>query len=102
MKRNLKITEEQYKQAIAEGITLNADVSASNGDVKQAIENTKREAQRNGVDLKKATIQIPADNVSETRIITKKELMENRLKVLKEHSDLFTYENFITKLKNNQ
>lgn len=56
--KKIKITEEQYKQALDEGITLNADVSAANGDIKQAVEKTKMNAQKNGVDLNNATIQI--------------------------------------------
>ena len=49
MKRNFKISEDQYRKALSEGITLNADVDACNGDVKQAIDKTKQNAKNNGV-----------------------------------------------------
>ena len=51
MGRNFKISEDQYRKALSEGITLNADVEACNGDVKQAIDKTKQNAKNNGIDL---------------------------------------------------
>ena len=78
MGRNLKISEDQYKKALSEGITLNADVDACNGDVKQAIDKTKQ---------------------NEGKIITKKQLQENRLRVLKENSELYSLNDFLNKLK---
>lgn len=99
MSRKFRISEEQYNKLMAEDVTLTADVAATNGDVKQAVDNTKREAQKNGVDLNKANIEIPAsdNNLSESNniLITKKTLVENRLKVLKENSILYTFKDFI-------
>lgn len=98
MTKKIKISEEQYNRALEEGVTLNADVAAANGDVKKAIDTTRQEAQRNGVDLKNATIQIPGNtNQNENKIITKKELIENRLKVLKQYSTLYNISDFIKK-----
>lgn len=97
MGKKFKITEEQYNKCLAENITLNADVDAAGGDVKKAVDTTKQEAQKNGVDLNKATIQIPGKSIGEGRIITKKKLMENRLKVLKRNSTLFNVSDFIKK-----
>lgn len=99
MFRKLKISEEQYRTAIKEGITLNADVDACNGDVKQAIDKTKQNAKDNGVDLSNANIQVPAQSRNEGRIITKKQLQENRLKVLKENSELYSLSDFLNKIK---
>ena len=79
MGKKFKITEEQYNKCLAEDITLNADVDAAGGDVKKAIDTTKQEAQKNGVDMTKATIQVPGKSVAEGRIITKKELMANTI-----------------------
>lgn len=98
MIRKLKITEEQYNHALKEGVTLTADLDAANGDVKKAVEQTKQTAQKSGVDLKKATIQMPADT-SEGKLITKKQLTENRLKALKECSMLYHFDEFIKQIK---
>ena len=95
MGNTFKITEEQYNKLMAEDVTLNADVAATNGDVKKAVDNTRQEAQKNGIDLNKATIQIPGNVANENKLITKKTLIENRLKVLKEHSTLYRFEDFI-------
>ena len=53
MKR-FKITEEQYKSALKEGVTLKADVQAANGDVKKAIDTSKQQALKSGVNLNDA------------------------------------------------
>lgn len=98
MGRKIKISKKQYEQALSEGITLTADVDACNGDVKQAVDKTKQNAKQNGVDLSDANISIPAQS-NEGRIITKKELQENRLKVLKANSKLFSVKDFVNKIK---
>ena len=50
MARQLRITEEQARMLRAEGITLNADVAATNGNVDQAVRNTRQQAKDSGVD----------------------------------------------------
>lgn len=96
MSKRCRITEEQYNSLVKEGVTLTADVAATNGDVNRAIDNTRKEAQKNGVDLNKANIQLPANaGMAEGRLITKQTLIENRLKVLKEHSKLYSLNDFI-------
>lgn len=83
MGRNLKISEDQYRKALSEGITLNADVEACNGDVKQAIDKTKQNAKNNGIDLSKANIQVPAQSQNEGKIITKKTITRKSFKSIK-------------------
>ena len=95
MGKKFKITEEQYNKLVAEDITLSADVAAATGDIKKAVETTKQEAQKNGIDINKTTIQIPGNATNESQLITKKTLIENRLKVLKEHSTFYRFEDFI-------
>lgn len=94
--RKIKITEEQRLYAIKEGLTLTADVDAAGGDVKKAVDTTKQQAQKSGVDPKKATIQIPPSN--ESRVISKKQMMEQRLKTLKANSEYFTINEFIRRI----
>ena len=38
----VKITEEQYNIALKEGLMLKADVAGANGDIRQAVQNSKR------------------------------------------------------------
>jgi len=94
--RTIKITEEQRRYALQEGITLNADVDAAGGDVKKAVDTTKQQAQKSGVDLKKATIQIPPSN--EGKVITKKDLIESRLKKFQKHSEYYKLSEFVKRL----
>lgn len=65
-----KITEEQYNLALSEGISLKADVAAANGDVKKAVETSKQEAMKNGVNLDNATIEIDAKDTNESRLVS--------------------------------
>lgn len=97
MNKKIRITEEQYRQALSEGVTLNADVSAANGDIKQAVKKTKQEAQKSGMNMNDANIQIKASDTNESKVISKKELMANRMKVLKEHSEIVSLKEFINK-----
>ena len=97
MAKKFKITEEQYNMLMNEELHLKADPTTTGGNVNAAVQKTKQEAQKNNVNLDNATIEIPA--TSESKIITVKELRENRLKVLKENSQYFTLNDFIKKLK---
>ena len=97
MGRKIRITEEQYNMALKEGVTINADLSASNNDPKVAFDNAKTEAEKNGLKGGQYNIQFP--NVSETKIITKKELQESRLKALKENSEVYSVKDFIKKFQ---
>lgn len=96
MSKKFKISEEQYNKLIDEGITLNADVSATNGNITQAVNNTRQAAKESGVNLDNATIQVPG-NPTEGKVIPMKKLVENRLKVLKKHSTYYSFSDFIKK-----
>lgn len=95
--RKIKITEQQYNQLVKEGVTLTADVAAANGDINKAVETTKQEAQKSGIDINKAKIEIPA--VTETASRTKKELMNEYFSKLKKNAYNFTVEDFIKQNK---
>lgn len=64
--RNIKLTEEQYNFALSEGITLKADVQSANGDINKAVDNTKQQAIKNGVNLNNATIEIDGKDTNES------------------------------------
>lgn len=95
--RKIKISEEQYKKALDEGVTLTADVDAANGDVAKAVETTKQQARKSGVDVSRAKIEIPAAN--ESKVKTMKELSEEYFRNLKENADYFTVSDFIKDYK---
>lgn len=98
MGRKIVISEEQYKKMLGEGVTLNADVSAAGGDIKRAVDTTKKQAQQSGVDMNDATIQFRASDTNESRIIKKSKLQESRLAELKKNSELYTVKDFVKKI----
>ena len=96
MSRIFKITEEQYKQALAEGIEITADLARSNGNIEQAVRNAGEDANKSGLSKDAYKVTIPGEQLAnESRIITKKDLFESRLKELKRHSKLYTVKDFI-------
>lgn len=98
MARNIIISEEQYSRILKEGVTLNADVAAAGGDVKRAVDDTKREAQKSGLNLDDTSIQIKASETNEGKLIKKSDIQKNRLKVLKEHSELYSVKDFFNNI----
>ncbi len=97
MGKKICITEEQYNMAIKEGVTINADLGAANNDPKKAYDTAKNEADKQGLKSGQYNIQFP--NVQESKIITKKQLQENRLKELKKNSELYTVKDFVKKFQ---
>lgn len=93
MARKICITEEQYNMALKEGVKVNADLSATNGNVGAAFDNAKKDAKESGLKDGEYSIEFP--NVTESKFITKKQLQENRLKALKEDSELYTVKDFM-------
>lgn len=98
MARKFVISEEQYNMALKEGVTLNADVAAAGGDVKRAVDTTKKEALKNGVKMDDATISIKAAETNEGILVKKSKLQESRLKALKRNSEIYTVRDFMRKL----
>ena len=123
MARKIRITEEQYKNVLKEGVlpnsnqTFTVQANTQNGTVskEEAVTGTK-EAINNTVGANAGKrFQVVADNsnntqivsknetpntndtttVTENKIITKKQLQENRLKVLKKNSVVYTVKDFI-------
>lgn len=93
-----KITEEQYNMALKEGVTLKADVNAANGDVKKAIETSKQQAMKSGVNLNDATIEIAAKDTNESRLVTIGELLhEYKVRKRNENSVVMPIQEFIKK-----
>lgn len=126
MGRKIRITEKQYKTFLKEGIlpnsnqefTVQANVP-SGTDPKKAVTDTQNAitstvGSTNGKKFKvvandpnSPNTQIVSKNttntngtttpVSEGKLITKKQLQENRLKELKKNSEVYTVKDFIKK-----
>lgn len=117
MGRKIRITEEQYKMALKEGVALNKTQVLAAGNNSSDIEKARKTAEENGLPKDNFDVVAPLEKnnqapqlstndkqnanivVSENKLITKKQLQKNRLKVLKENSEVYTVKDFINKFK---
>ena len=123
MGRKIRITEEQYKKILKEGVLVGSNQKFSvnaqeNGNTpEEKVANTMNDlkqkypdADKNfevvspNKDNKTQTVSKPNTNTSnnniavmENKLITKKQLQENRLKALKENSQVYSVKDFINK-----
>lgn len=112
MAKRFKITENQYNQMLAEGIAVQGETTS---DGKPDISKTGQNISANLKNANDATVtfkgsaftggQTSADSTSSIqaegknhRLITKRELQANRLRYLKENSEVLSFNNFIKKL----
>lgn len=84
--KKIKITKEQHELAIKEAVSLTVNTGSTNGNVNQAIQNTKREAQRNGINPNKVSYNIPAQE----SVVSKKAIKEMRIKNLLKNATVMT------------
>lgn len=85
--RKIKITKEQHELAIKEAVSLTVNTGSTNGNINQAIQNTKRDAQRNGINPNKVGYNIPAQ---ESVVVSKKAIKEMRIKNLLKNATVLT------------
>lgn len=85
--RKIKITKEQHELAIKEAVSLTVYTGSTNGNINQAIQNTKRDAQRNGINPNKVGYNIPAQ---ENVVVSKKAIKEMRIKNLLKNATVLT------------
>ena len=115
MARKFRITEEQYKMALKEGVAINKTQVLAAGNNSSDIETARKTAQENGLPKENFEVVAPLEKnnqapqlsttdkqnanvvISENKLITKKQLQENRLKALKKNSELYTVKDFINK-----
>lgn len=111
MAKRFKITEAQYNQMLSEGVTIQGATDATG---KADVAKTAQSMSVSGVDPKKVDVTFSGasmtsgggdengttttQSVTEHRLITKKELQANRLKYLKEHSEVMSFNNFMKQL----
>lgn len=84
--KKIKITKEQHELAIKEAVSLTVNTGSTNGNVNQAIQNTKREAQRDGINPNKVGYNIPAQE----SVVSKKAIKEMRIKNLLKNATVMT------------
>ena len=85
--RKIKITKEQHELAIKEAVSLTVNTGSTNGNINQAIQNTKRDAQRDGINPNKVGYNIPAQ---ENVVVSKKAIKEMRIKNLLKNATVLT------------
>jgi hypothetical protein len=110
MAKKFKITEAQYNQILAEGVAIQGATDATG---KADVAKTAQAMSASGVDPKKVSVEFSGDSmtsggdsgsgtttqtVTEHRLITKKELQANRLRYLKENSEVLSFNNFMKNL----
>ena len=85
--RKIKITKEQHELAIKEAVSLTVNTGSTNGNINQAIQNTKRDARRDGINPNKVGYNIPAQ---ENVVVSKKAIKEMRIKNLLKNATVLT------------
>lgn len=119
MGRKFCITEEQYKRLMKEGKFTVQAKNYGNNDPTKNVEKTQQELNKVIPNADK-NFQVAANNpkspdtqivskntssqtdnttVSEGKLITKKQLQENRLKEMKKNSEVYTVKDFIKKFQ---
>lgn len=86
-----RLTEEQYKRAIAEGVKISADAGGNVSNVASAASEAASVANMTGGKVDTVEVNnVTNSTTNEGRLITKKELKENRLKKLRENSEIIS------------
>lgn len=107
MAKKFKITEAQMDALLAEGVAVNLPLTANKEIDKKEVNNINNKFGGDGVTLttnSKSLTDAGSDSTttiateSKHRLITKKQLQANRLKYLKENSEILSLNNFMKKL----
>lgn len=102
MARTFKITEEQYRMAMNEGVELSVTPKAGESDP-EAFRRTAEEAQnsglntKNGVTLKKAANKngMTVTQTTESKVVSRDKMNEGRLNELKKNSKVYSVSDFM-------
>lgn len=107
MAKKFKITEAQRDALIAEGVAVNLPLTANKEIDKKGVNDINNKFGGDGVTLttnSKSLTDAGSDSTttiateSKHRLITKKQLQANRLRYLKENSEVLSLNNFMKKL----
>ena len=120
MAKNICITEKQYKMALKEGVLpgnqkISVNATNATNDPEDNIRQTQNAIRKSGGNVKDFSIHTPNPGskdteivsksettdagVNETKFLSKKQLQENRLKILKKNSEVYTVKDFLNKIK---
>lgn len=107
MTKKIKITEAQRDALLAEGVAVNLPLTANKEIDKKGVNDINNKFGGDGVTLttnSKSLTDAGSDSTttiateSKHRLITKKQLQANRLRYLKENSEVLSLNNFMKKL----
>lgn len=107
MAKKFKITEAQRDALLAEGVAVNLPLTANKEIDKKGVNDINNKFGGDGVTLttnSKSLSDTGSDSTttiateSKHRLITKKQLQANRLRYLKENSEVLSLNNFMKKL----
>lgn len=101
MARTFKITEEQYRTAITEGVELTVTPKAGESDP-EAFKRTAMDAQNSGLNMKGGvTLKKDADKsgmisqTTESKVVSRDKMNESRLNELKRNSKVYSVADFM-------
>ena len=92
MAKKIKITQQQLEETMY--IHVN---KMNNENPQQALERTKKETEQQVGGNKDINYVVTSDEMHESKVFTKSQILEARRKYLNEHSEIFTKETFIKK-----
>lgn len=92
MAKKIKITHKQLEEA------MNIFVDRTKYETpQQALDRTKKETEQQVGGNKDINYVVTSDEMNESKVFTKSQILEARRKYLNEHSEIFTKESFIKK-----
>lgn len=106
MAKKFKITEAQRDALLSEGVAIQGETDSTG---KADTNKTAQAMASSGIDPKKVKVEFNGvaisggnangtTSVAESRMVTKKQLQANRLRYLKENSEVLSLNNFMKKL----
>lgn len=94
MGKKIKITQKQLEEAI--DVFVN---KKGNENAEQALKRTQKETEQQVGGNKEVNYVVSSNEINESNIFTKAQLLEARRNYLKENSNNFTKENFLKTIK---
>ena len=92
MAKKIKITHKQLEEAMDVFVNKMGTENAQ-----QALVRTQKETEQQVGGNKDINYVVPSDQIKESNVFTKSQILEARRKYLNEHSEIFTKETFIKK-----
>lgn len=92
MAKKIKITQQQLEEAMDVFVNRMGTENSA-----QALARTKKETEQQVGSNKDINYIIPNDQMKESKIYTKKQILEARSRYLKDNSNHYTKDNFINK-----